>query len=69
MTGKKERFYKIKWRLLAIMLAIAIVPLLIVVIFGSTYLTSKLTDNNRKYYSTLINQVASNIDFVYEQYA
>ncbi|HPY87968.1 MAG TPA: ATP-binding protein [Spirochaetota bacterium] len=69
MTKKKERFYRIKWRLLAIMLSIAIVPLLIVVTFSSIYMTSKLTDNSKKYYSTLINQVASNIDFVYEQYA
>lgn len=69
MKNKKERFYKIKWQLLAIMLSIAVIPLIVVVIFGSTYLTSKLVENNRKYYSALLNQIAGNIDFVYEQYA
>jgi signal transduction histidine kinase len=65
----KQVIFKIQYQLLFLVLPLAITPLIIVVIFVSNRVFNHLEYQNNQFYSTVLNQVAYNVDFVYEQYA
>ncbi|HOJ63703.1 MAG TPA: SpoIIE family protein phosphatase [Spirochaetota bacterium] len=67
--NKNKKFFKIRWQLLLIILPVAIVPLVIVVSFSSNRIFKHLEEASHKLYSSILYQVANNVDFVYEQYA
>ncbi len=66
--NKNRKFFKIRWQLLLIILPVAIVPLIIVVIFTTNRIFAHLEEQSYNFYSSILSQVASNVDFVYDQY-
>lgn len=62
-------YLKIKSKLIFIILPTAIIPLIVVVSFTSWRLYNHLENQGRESYSTLIQQVSENVEFLYAQYA
>ncbi|HOJ65029.1 MAG TPA: PP2C family protein-serine/threonine phosphatase [Spirochaetota bacterium] len=60
---------KIQLELLFLILPIAIIPLISVIVFVSLRIYNKLESQSFDYYDTVLAQVNSNLNFVYEQYA
>lgn len=58
-----------KKRLLMVMLPIAVLPLLFACIYSFNSLYQRILKQERNFYTDIINQTASNIDFYYNQYA
>ncbi|HOJ63271.1 MAG TPA: SpoIIE family protein phosphatase [Spirochaetota bacterium] len=60
---------KIRWKLLAIILPTAIIPLIIIVVFTSFRLYQYIEKQGHEFYTTLLTQVRKNMEFLYGQYA
>ena len=58
-----------KTRVLAVSLPIAILPIIIITSIFSMALFNKLDEQSRTFNTTVLNQVANNIDFIYRQYS
>lgn len=56
-------------RVLFTILPVAIIPIMVVSGFSSLRLFHKLKEQSNVFYSTILKQVANNIDFIYSQYA
>lgn len=56
-------------RILFTILPIAIIPIIIITFFSSITLFNKLEEQSNIFNSTVLKQVANNIDFIYSQYA
>jgi serine phosphatase RsbU (regulator of sigma subunit) len=67
--AKIWRLLKIRWKLFVIILPTAIIPLVVVIIFSSLRIYSHLENQGGEYYATLLTQVKTNMEFVYNQYA
>jgi len=64
----KKRTFKIQWQLLTLILPLTIIPLVVLVGIAASQVFNHLELRSSNYYSSLLKQVANNIDFVYEQY-
>lgn len=60
---------KIRFLLLFTILPIGIIPLIILSIISTRIIFSYLENKNKEFYQTVLNQVASNLNFIYKQYA
>jgi serine phosphatase RsbU (regulator of sigma subunit) len=58
-----------KTRVLAVSLPVAILPIIIITSIFSKTLFNKLEEQSKTFNTTVLNQVANNIDFIYRQYA
>lgn len=58
-----------KTRVLAVSLPIAILPIIIITSIFSKTLFNKLEDQSKTFNTTILTQVANNIDFIYRQYS
>ena len=58
-----------KTRVLAVSLPIAILPIIIITSIFSMTLFNKLEEQSKTFNTTVLNQVANNIDFIYRQYS
>ena len=58
-----------KTRVLAVSLPVAILPIIIITSIFSMTLFNKLEEQSKTFNTTVLNQVANNIDFIYRQYA
>ncbi|MBQ3923518.1 MAG: SpoIIE family protein phosphatase [Spirochaetales bacterium] len=60
---------KIRYKILFIMIPVAVIPLIIIVSFTSAKIYNHLKEQGRANYTAYISQVTKNINFVYGQYA
>lgn len=56
-------------RILAVSLPIAILPVIIITLIFSITLFNKLEEQSKTFNTTILDQVANNIDFIYRQYS
>jgi signal transduction histidine kinase/DNA-binding NarL/FixJ family response regulator len=66
---EKHRLFKMRWQLLIIILAVALIPLLTILPYSSKAIYDHLETESAEHYSSLVQQVSGNMDFVYRQYA
>ncbi|OHD13024.1 MAG: hypothetical protein A2Y34_13290 [Spirochaetes bacterium GWC1_27_15] len=69
MNKKYEFKEKIRWQIFLVILPIAVVPIMLISIFISLQIFKYLKDTNISNYTTILKQVAYNLDNVYEQYS
>ena len=60
---------KIRYKILLIMIPVAVIPLIIIVSFTSAKIYNHLKEQGQENYTAYISQVTKNINFVYGQYA
>ena len=60
---------KIRYKILFIMIPVAVIPLIIIISFTSAKIYNHLKEQGRANYTAYISQVTKNINFVYGQYA
>ena len=69
MVHRRSIFFQLRWQLLIVFIVIIFVPLSIVVSFNTIRTFAHLAKQSQQFYSTLLSQTGSNLDFIYEQYA
>ncbi len=69
MVHRRSIFFQLRWQLLIVFIIIIFVPLSIVVTFNTIRTFSHLAKQSQMFYSTLLSQTGSNLDFIYDQYA
>ncbi|MBR6061537.1 MAG: hypothetical protein IKP67_05640, partial [Spirochaetales bacterium] len=58
----------IRWQLFSVVTPVAVVPILIIVIFTTIVMFRHLEDRSKDFYASVMQMLAGNIDYTYEQY-
>ena len=58
----------IRWQLFSVVTPVAVVPILIIVIFTTIVMFRHLDDRSKEFYASVMQMLAGNIDYTYEQY-
>lgn len=64
----KKTIFNLKWKLLFIILPIAILPLLFLIFFTRTKLIDYLTAQNQLFYMNILKQTSKNLEYIHEQH-
>ncbi|MBR3731924.1 MAG: hypothetical protein IKN25_04685, partial [Spirochaetales bacterium] len=57
----------IRWQLFSVVTPVAVVPILIIVIFTTIVMFRHLEDRSKDFYASVMQMLAGNIDYTYEQ--